>query len=309
MNSKKILSVTKKTIFKNPVMNTLKRKNLESFFVDLLIIFGSFFFSKIEVSSVIFSILVLITIAILFISKRPPKNYFLVILYVICVFFIFFGIIFIAENLFIDINENFKFNDLDTVSWLVLTFALIVLFSFVFTYSKKGKRYDFVMTFLVPVLLTLFVYTTTYISSIYSAGVGILILIYLPLRFLMAYQEPVKWYQFILLIAALIFALNSFINADKNNPISTVNNEMDGIYAKYICTEFEDFKNDQVVKVVLKKRSYATKVEEGEYFFVTEYRNDIWKVNYDKTVAYYKEKNIYYSYSSKLHFLILYMTD
>lgn len=291
------------------MLTALQRKNIESFFVDILIILFGFFISEIQISSEVFLFLVVISSLILIISKKPPKGYFLIILYVLSILFLFFGLILIIQDLFTSFSiESINFN-YNIESWIILAFSFIVLILFFISFRNQNKVYRFTLTYLIPILFTLLVFSVTYIANTYSSGIGVVILLYLPLRFLMAFKEPIKWYQFILLIAALVITLNSFVTSETDSPISVVKNELTDIYAKYSVSEFEDYGTDKIIKVELTKRSYATMHEEGDYYFAVTNNDSLWVLDFDKTIEYYKEVGRYQSDSSKIHYLIFSMSE
>ncbi len=283
--------------------DTLKRKNIESFFVDILIIIGTYFIVEIEIPTIVFIVLLFLSFVILIITKRPPKNFFLVVIYVLSVIVPIFGFVLLAETLSIDINKDIE--SFSLISWAVLSFSAITFILIIVSFSKKNKIYYFGQTFLLPIFFTIVVLSVSYICGRYSTGPGIVVALYIPLRFLMAFKEPIKWYQFILLITAIVIVFIPFYSDNKEYPIKPVKEGLAGIYANFAYTVFEDYENDKVIEVTVKKRSYQTKLEEGDYYIlVTNIWNNKWRIDKNKTIQYYKEKGSYYKDSADLHMFL-----
>lgn len=278
-------------------MKPLLRKNIESIFVDLLVIAGFCFVSEIKISIIVYLCLLLFSYFILVISKRPPKNFFLQFLYALSVILPVLGL-FPAKDLLFNMKEEIAAFSIQSI--VILAFAFVVFIVFLISYSKKEKLYAFTQTFLVPLLFSLLILATAYITTKYAKGIFILVVVYIPLRFLMAYKEPVRWYQFIMLLAGMAFAFHSAID-NNGSPVTPLSKGLASVNANISYTIHDDYENDTVIKVLIDD-VYLDKYREGEYFFVvSRICDNKWMLDKLKTIEYYKENDKYhYSDSTEL---------
>ena len=265
----------------------LLHKNIENYLVDLLIIITSYFITQIPVHGLAYISLLLVTFTILLISKKPPRNYFLVILYAFSIIIPVLGLAMI-QGIFIDLFAE----NLSVLSSAIILFSVGLFIVFLISFPKKNKTYDIIQTYIIPVYFTVLILATSYVSEKYSNSLGVVLLIYIPLRFLMVYTIPVRWYQFILIPAALYVAfISSYNNSD--SPIKAVSFGDQYIDADFAYSELEDFEDSKVIKVFLKPSYRMENIRRGNYYFVVSNVCGYWRIDKEKTIRYNKLNDQY----------------
>ncbi len=273
-----------KTITTDNSRKNLRLKNIESFLIDGLIIASIIAIKTIDISIGAFIYLFIATSVIILIAKRPPKGTILVFLYVISIFFLIFGLFSIFK--FFPVNFSFKIDANPLLTAISVIFTTITLILFLLSLNKNNSLEKTVRLYLIPVLYALLFLSISAMTKKYGQSIGLVLLIYLPLRFLTAYKEPIKWYQFILLIASLFVAFFSFNNKD-SYPTTPVIEGYKNFFKKSSFQISGSFNGDSIIHCYLEHKDID--FEDGEYFLiVTDICDDTWHFDRQKTLEYYK---------------------
>ena len=282
-------------------MNQFFKNNIESFLIDAFIILSFFLFKDITLPTSIFlvlSILLLFVILLVNISKSQTKKALYFFSVITAIFLWLKGSIDILLGLTKEIDRDIASVSLQSIIILIITISVTVII--IVTKKTKKKPYKFTRTVILPILFSILITSLFHVSIRYPDPVGILFYIYIPMRFLMINKEKFKWYQFILMFAALFSAFKT-ISTNNNYPTYPVSQNLNYAFPfSFACREYEDFQKDKVIEVIT---DYSPKkIKTGKwYFVVTDIWNETWRVDKFKTIAHYTNNKSYSSDSSDLH--------
>jgi len=279
--------------------NKLIRKNIESFLTDILVIGGLYFIHDLRINSLVFLAVMFFTYLILVITKQPPKKMFPAVIYTFSVLFPVLG--FVMYGKFLPLSSGNLSGQFDLVSLIILLFTfltfILALIGFVKNKIKENLLHNISQTYLRPVLMAILVLSVSFMATSNNNSIIMVLLIYLPLRFLMAYKVPVKWYQFILLIISVYFAFTSVYGNANKSPISAISLNL---RADISYTEVGSYHEDTVVAVNI-ANAYDFNDPEGTFYFVIyQFEDSLWRLDKSQTIQLSRDSGNYWQDSTSL---------